>query len=236
MQSTPSPIQLTFARPAACAERVRQGDADLGLIPVAELLSIPDVRIVANTGIACEGPVRSILLITSRPWAKIESLAADENSRTSVNLARILLAERFGVRPQITTAPPDLPSMLESADAALIIGDPALELDPARLPYDSIDLGAAWFQLTGLPMVFAAWAGLPRWQQPEVAHWLDSSYAAGRENIETIVAAESASRAIPPTLVRSYLTGNIRYEIGDRERQGLATFLDRVRSLRRQNG
>ena len=112
-----------------------------------------------GTGIACHGPVRSILLISKVPFNRIRTLATDAASRTSVMLARVILAEKYGVEPKLISRPADLAAMLGEADAALLIGDPALRLDPATLPFETLDLGAEWTSMTGLPMVFAVWGG-----------------------------------------------------------------------------
>ena len=93
------------------------------------------------------------------PLAEIRTLAADSSSRTSVALTRIILSRRYGVEPRLHSCAPNLESMLESADAALIIGDPALRVDPGTTPYQVADLGREWTEMTGLPMVFAVWAG-----------------------------------------------------------------------------
>ena len=112
-----------------------------------------------GTGIACHGPVRSILLISKVPFKEIRTLATDSGSRTSAMLAQVILAEKYGVKPQVFSHPADLAEMLGKADAALLIGDAALRVDPATLPFETLDLGAEWVDMTGLPMVFAVWAG-----------------------------------------------------------------------------
>ena len=106
----------------------------------------------------CHGPVRSILLISKVPFQQIRTLSADSSSRTSVMLSRIVLARKYGAFPEIRTHRPDLAEMLDFDDACLIIGDPALVLDPATLPFHVLDLGAEWTEMTDLPMVFAVWA------------------------------------------------------------------------------
>ena len=130
----------------------------LASCPCAELDRL-SLDFLPDTGIACKGAVRSILLTTKVPPRLIRTLAVDTSSRTSVMLARIILAERYGSTPTLIPMQPDLHSMLAEADAALIIGDPALRLDPARLQYQVLDLGSEWLALSGLPMVFAVWAG-----------------------------------------------------------------------------
>ena len=123
-------FDIEFSIPSECADRLESGAADIGIVPVAELPRL-GLAIVPGTGIACRGAVRSILLVTKVARPKIRVLAADTSSRTSVQLARILLERNHGARPRFVPHPPDLAAMLEAADAALIIGDPAL-----RVPLD----------------------------------------------------------------------------------------------------
>lgn len=115
--------------------------------------------------------------------------------------------------------------MLRTADAALIIGDPALRIDPARLPYHVYDLGAEWVEMTGLPMVFAVWAGRPGVVTREVGEAFRASLRYGRERMDEIVALESARREFAPEMVREYLTRHIVHELGEREYAGMERFL-----------
>ena len=125
-------FDLEFRIPAECADRLASGAADIGIVPSLELTR-QDLEVIPGAGIACRGPVRSILLISSRPAPEIRTLATDKSSRTSVELARIILERRYGASPAFLPHAPDLEAMLRSADAALIIGDPALRVDPALL-------------------------------------------------------------------------------------------------------
>src|SRR4029079_16505073 len=109
--------------------------------------------------IGSEGPVASVAIFTRVPMARVRSLALDTSSRTSVALARILCARRWACDPALIPHPPDLPSMLAAADAAVLIGDPALFAEPVSPIVEKIDLGAAWTEMTGLPFVWAFWAG-----------------------------------------------------------------------------
>src|SRR5579883_1515651 len=212
-------FDLEFRIPAWCADRLASGASDIGIVPSFELTK-QDLEILPGTGIACHGAVRSILLVSSRPAAEIRTLAADASSRTLVELARVILARKFGARPRIFGHEPDLDAMLRQADAALIIGDPALRIDPARLPYQVYDLGAEWCEMTGLPMVFAVWAGRRGAVTPEVAEAFRESCRYGRERLEAIVASESARREFAPELVREYLTRHIVHELGERDYRG----------------
>ncbi len=225
-------FDLEFAIPAVCADRLAAGAADIGIVPSFELTR-QRLDIIPGAGIACHGPVRSILLISSRPAAEIRTLAADSSSRTSVELARTILARKFAARPEITRHPPDLEAMLRAADAALVIGDPALRIDPERLPYHVYDLGAEWVALTGLPMVFAVWAGRPGVVTSDVTEAFEASCAYGTEHIGEIVAAESARREFARDLVRDYLTRNIVHKLSDRDYEGMERFLEFARDLAR---
>ncbi len=224
-------FDLDFQIPAVCADHVASGAADIGIIPAFELTR-QDLDIVPGVGIACHGPVRSILLISSRPAPEIRTLAADSSSRTSVELARVLLQRRWNTTPEFLPHPPDLDAMLRLADAALIIGDPALRIEPHLLPYHVYDLGAEWVQMTGLPMVFAVWAGRKGSITPEVIDTFQQSCRYGRERIEEIVSAEAPRREFPPDLVRKYLTQHIVHELGPKDSEGLDLFLRYAQAAR----
>ena len=223
-------FDLSFELPSVCADRLRAGSVDVGLIPVIELARQPDTAVVPGCSIACDGPVRSILLVSKKPFAAIESFAADNGSRTSSVLMQILAARKYGRRPRVRLHPPRLDAMLESADAALVIGNPALRLDPMMdswrgRPVYVYDLGAEWSEMTALPMVFAVWAAKTSGGDDAAAAALNASAAYGRERIDEIVRVESARLDFPPALVRTYLTERIRFDLGERECAALRLYL-----------
>ncbi len=218
-------VELSLSPPAVCAEDVEGGITQIGLVPVAEIAR-QGLEIVPGLGISCLGPVRSILLFSRVPWREVRTLAVDASSRTSVQLARVILRERFGVEPQTTARPPDLETMLQHADSALIIGDPALRIQPEQTSYHWLDLGAEWHALTQLPMVFAAWAGKPRPPIAELSEVTRGSFEFGETRIDEIAASEYAQRGISHELALQYLRQHIRYEIGPRELRGLETFFE----------
>jgi chorismate dehydratase len=223
--------QLSFAIPSECADRLSGGTADIGIVPVVEC-ERQNLRIIPGAGIASDGPVRSILLISKVPFSRIETLAADISSRTSVQLARVILARRYGAEPRLIPSSPQLDDMLRDCDAALIIGDPALAIDPAALPWYVLDLGAEWTAMTRLPMVFALWAARQD-LDPDLysaGHFL-ASLAEGQAHLEQIVAAESRSRHMSEPLVREYLTRNVSFNIGPRESAAIDLFLRYVAEL-----
>lgn len=218
-------VDLSLAIPAVCAQEVEEGKTQIGLVPVAEVAR-QELEIVPGVGISCLGAVRSILLFSRVPWEQVGTLAADSSSRTSVQLARVILRERFGVEPEITAQKPELEAMMQQAEAALIIGDPALRIDPGNTLYRWLDLGQEWFDLTQLPMVFAVWAGKPKLPLEELSDLTIASYEFGKKRLGEIIASEHAQRGISHELADEYLRRYIHYEIGPQEQRGLETFFE----------
>jgi chorismate dehydratase len=224
-------VDLTLAIPSECASRLAAGSVDCGLVPVIELIRQP-LRQIGELGIVSDGAVRSILLISKVPFHQIRTLAVDASSRTSVMLAKLVLRHVYGAEPELTAIRPDLTEMLVDHDAALVIGDPALRIKPDALPYRSLDLGAAWTQWTGLPMVFAVWATTQRFAESErLTDILRSSYVSGQEHLAEIINKESAARDFAPGVVKAYLTSQIHFDIAERERQGQERFLELAKAI-----
>lgn len=210
--------------PSRVAERLHAGDLDLGMIPSIEYAR-GDYAIVPGVAITSRGPVRSVRLQLRRPLQQVGRVALDSSSRTSQALTRILMRERLGRDPEYVQMPPQPAAMLEEADAALLIGDPALFLD---LPGETMDLGEEWTRLTGLPFVYAFWAGpggaidaagvrrLQEAQRQGVA--LLDRIAAGYRGLGTGMADRS----------ESYLRHNMVYRLGEDELAGLREFYRRA--------
>jgi chorismate dehydratase len=226
-------FDLRFALPSVCADQLASGEADIGIVPAIEMHR-QHLEYFRGTGIACHGPVRSILLISKTPLREIRSLATDAGSRTSVMLSRVILEEKFGVHPALISRPADLPSMLGEADAALLIGDAALRVDPEKLPFETLDLGAEWTLMTGLPMVFAVWAGRKEVIEERYGRVFVDSCRFGMTRMDDIVRQEAATRNFPEALVRKYLTEHIVFELGERDYRGLELYLQRASKLERQ--
>ncbi|MCU1334773.1 MAG: hypothetical protein JWO19_354 [Bryobacterales bacterium] len=225
-------FDLRFALPSECADQLSTGQADIGIVPVIEMAR-QGLDYFPGTGIACHGPVRSILLVSKVPFREIHALATDSGSRTSAMLAQVILAERFGVRPRVFSHLADLDEMLGKADAALLIGDAALRVDPVTLPYETLDLGAEWIALTGLPMVFAVWAGRKEVIREPYGRIFLESCRYGLEHMDDIVRAEAPARQFSPDLVRQYLTHHIVFELGDRDYEGMRLYIQHALRLDR---
>ncbi len=221
-------VNLSFSIPSVCAKEVEDDSIDIGLVPVAEIAR-QGLEIVPGVGITCLGAVRSILLFSRVPWRQIRTLAADLSSRTSVQLAKVILREKYGVEPVTIEMQPLLDEMLLTTDAALIIGDPALRIDADRTGMEWLDLGAEWFALTGLPMVFAAWAGKAGIPAQKLSSLTRGSYQFGQSRLSEIVDQEYRKRYITHELADRYLREHIRFEIGAPEERGLRAFWELAR-------
>ena len=227
--------EIGYTIPSLCAEALRAGTADIGLIPAVTYLGIPNLAIVPGIAIAAQDHVRSILLVSRKPLEDVRSVAADVSSRTSVVLCDLLLrrwfpAQRDGSRArQFTRHEPELETMLEKFDAALLIGDSALRVDTTR--YAVFDLAHEWRAMTGKPFCFAFWA--VRWDAARpgmVAHFADSrDHGLLPANLD-VLAHEWAPRVgISEAAVRSYLTDSIHYQLDAPVLEGLRLFLDLAR-------
>jgi len=223
-------FDFRFDSPAECARALADGKADIGLAPCAEIDRL-GLSFLPDVGIACTGPVRSILLISKRPFDSIRTLAADSSSRTSVALARILLGERYGCFPEVISRPPELGNMMAECDAALIIGDPALRIHRDEINWQSLDLGQEWVRWTGLPMVFAVWCGKESVFTDDVREAFVQSYRWGADHTDEIVERAVRERGFPAEIARDYVTHRISYELTDRHREGLNLFRTKVREL-----
>ncbi len=151
-----SEFEIAYTVPSQCAAELARGTADIGIVPSAAYATVPNLAVLPGVAIAAKRAVRSILLVSQKPIDQIQSVALDSSSLTSVALARILFEKRWRSTPAFSSLPPDLHGMLAANDAALLIGDPALQVD--RKNYHAWDLAEEWIRFTGKPFVFAFWA------------------------------------------------------------------------------
>ena len=229
----PAQLEASYHPPARVADLLASGELDVGLVPSIELQRIPGLQVLPGMGVCASHEVRSVILLSRVEPGEITRLALDENSRTSAALVQILLADVWGCRPETVNASPDLNAMLDSADAALIIGDPALHLANHRGreadAYRVIDLAAGWRGLTGHPFVFAVWAA--REGVAPVADLIDlfhRSLALGLAEIDAIVTGAASELGLAEDAVRDYLTRNLSYRLGRDEVAGLEEFWARA--------
>jgi chorismate dehydratase len=224
---------LRFDVPSRCATLLHEGGIDVGLIPSIEYLhrgradnAVGGYHIVPDLAIASRGPVASVAIYTKKPIADVRSIVMDTSSRTSVALVRVLCARAFRIQPEIHARPPDLRAMLIDADAALIIGDNALfmEAGVAQLALEKIDLGDAWTKMTGLPFVYAFWAGRPGALTASQVDALRTARDTGVARASEIAASYCPGEPAREAIAAGYLRDNIKYGFGRDERAGLDLF------------
>jgi chorismate dehydratase len=221
--------------PAECAVRLATGQADIGLIPIAALATSPEVRILPGCTIASKGRVRSLLLVhgIGQELTDLRSVAADTASRTTIAYARILFHKWGNPGIQFVPMAADLDLMLEQADAAILIGDPALlaleerfnrmERTGEELVYR--DLAAEWNVLTGLPFVSAVWGASPNCPADDgIVEDFIHSRDHGLANIDALVAEWAKRTPIPEETIRAYLTTNIHYVLDEECVEGMRGF------------
>jgi chorismate dehydratase len=227
--------QIDRMAPSECASRLASGTADIGLIPIAALATNPGLQILPGCTIASKSRVRSLLLVrrASQPLAALRSVAADTASRTTVTYARILFHKWGNPAVPFLPTPAHLDAMLESADAAILIGDPALlaleerenrfERTGEELVYH--DLAYEWTSLTGLPFVSAIWGAASNCSLDEsIVNDFIQSRIHGLQNIDALVAEWSRRLPIPDEIIRSYLTTNIHYVLDEECLEGMRGF------------
>jgi chorismate dehydratase len=223
--------RVDYTLPSQCAEFLRLGAADIGIIPVAAYATIPDLVIIPDVAIAARGPVRSIFLISKVPVEQVRSVATDTSSRTSVALLRVLFEKKWKTKPEFLAREPKLKMMLKECDAALLIGDSALVAE--KDGHYVYDLAEEWERLTNLPFVFAFWAvrkaALTSDIDPaKVVYDFQLSRDRGLqpENIARL-AGEWANRiALSDPQIVSYLTEAIHYGLDGECLQGLELFFE----------
>jgi chorismate dehydratase len=218
-------FDLRYDTPSECARLLHAHDIDVGLIPSIEYLRGPRAyAFVPGPAVTSRGPVASVAIYTRVEPCDIRSIAMDTSSRTSVVLATIMARRSFGVSPEAVPMAPDLDAMLARADAALIIGDLALFLDHEAAGVRKIDLGQLWTESTGLPFVYAVWAGWPGAMNPEDVRLLRRARDEGVADADGVACAYYPGDLARQAVARQYLRDNIRYVLGAEELEGLRTF------------
>ena len=214
--------ELQFTTPAACADAVHQGKADIGIVPSIEYQRIERAQILSGISIASKSEAKSVLLLSKVPIEKVKTVAVDNSSRTSAALLRILMRKFYS---RFITATPSLPKpadMLKRADAALIIGDPALTFDGQVA--EVYDLAAEWKKFTGLPFVFALWVGHEDAKLARFRKDFEDSRDYGLTHIDAIAAEYAPKLNMQPPGVKAYLTQNVDYSLDEENRKGLRLF------------
>ncbi len=248
---------LSFTVPSLCADALRNGEADIAIIPAIEYqrMGLPgEFLVLPGISVAAKGPVRSILAISRVPMSQVKRFALDSSSRSSAAMVRLLCAGPWKVAPEFVEARPDPVEMLRSADAALLIGDPALRLtlkvealatkkpggeyccqgDPAEMPVPGVetlfvyDLASEWRQWTGLPCVLAMWSARREAATPEVVADFTASKNFGVARVVEIGELAEARLGMPSKEITRYLGENVDYSLDEANRAGLAMYYEKA--------
>ena len=220
---------VDYTVPSLCAEALRTGAGDIGIIPVITTAEIADLVVLPDVAIAARDRVRSILLVSRRPLDEVRTVAVDTSSRTSVGLIDVLLTKFYGGRRELRPMTPALETMLASCDAGLLIGDPAMMAKTDGLY--SYDLGELWRTQTGLPFVFAVWAvrkAALAQMRPDLA--LGGIFRSSRdhglrpENLAAIAREWAPRIGLRQAEIVQYLQENIHYRLDEECRKGLARY------------
>jgi chorismate dehydratase len=226
---------LGHEAPSRCAALLSSGSCEAALIPAIEYQRQPGVGIVAGVSVASKTRVRSVVLVSRVPIERAEHVSLDASSRTSQALVQILCRDRYGSRPILSERPRgsavDLASLLESHDAALVIGDPAMQLDSGdHRSVHIYDLAEEWRALTGRPFVFALWA-VRLDLSPQLREQVPDFVAAKREglsHIDEIADRYAVELGLPVADVQEYLHHNVNYDLDDENLSGLQEFYERA--------
>jgi chorismate dehydratase len=213
-------IELIEDYPANLARALEENTIDIGLVPVAVIPKLPEAHIISNYCIGATGPVASVSIFSQVPMESITSVYLDYQSKTSVNLARILLKNYWKQDVLLLEAPSNFMDLIDGSTAAVIIGDRALE------KYNSYayryDLAEAWINYTGKPFVFATWVANKPIDEVFIANFNEAN-GIGLKNIDTVV--EQLSHKNNSYDLHTYFTKNINYTLDAAKKEGMAQFL-----------
>jgi chorismate dehydratase len=245
---------LSFTVPSQCAEALRRGDADIAIVPSIEYQRMEGVAALPDMAIAAKREVRSLLVVAKKPIELAKRIALDTSSRSTAGLVRILAKEHWGIQPEFVDAAPDASEMLKQADAALVIGDPALRIslkmealagktpgggdccqgDPEDMPVPGFetlyvyDIVHQWREMTGKPAVLAIWVGRRDALTPEVFADFRASKQYGLEHVREISEAASIKLDLPPRALERYLTENIHFDLDEDNLAGLRLYFEKA--------
>jgi chorismate dehydratase len=219
LESDPA-VRLSLDVPSRLLDHLRDGEADVALLPVIDYQRLAGLTIIPAGGIGSDGPTLTVRIFSRVPIEQVRSLACDPDSHTSVALARIVLSRRYGLRPEFC----DLSRAGDDPhQARLLIGDKVVCEEPRGFAHQ-LDLGSEWKALTGLPFVFAVWMARDGIDASAIYQRLEQAKLAGVGAIDQIIREHALPRGWPVELARKYLTEHLRYDIGPAEWEAISTF------------
>ncbi len=215
-------VDLVIDYPSKIASMLLENQVDVGLVPVAIIPEMPEYHIISDYCIGSDGEVASVCLFSDVPLQNIETILLDYQSRTSVELLKLLAKEFWKINPIFKETSGEYQQQVSGSTAALVIGDRALQQRKIS-PY-IYDLGAAWKKFTGLPFVFAAWVSNKKLSE-DFINAFNEANALGLNRIEQII-SENPFEAFD---LSKYYTQYISYNLDENKKQGLKLFLHKLR-------
>ena len=213
-------IRLVLDVPSKLIDHLRDGDCDVALLPTIDYQRLSGLKILPAGGIGSDGQTLTVRIFARQPLEKIRTLACDTDSHTSVALARIILAERFGTRPELI----ELSKATGRLDEAkLLIGDKVVCEEPEGYPHQ-YDLGEQWKLMTGLPFVFAVWTAREQAHLGDLQSKLETAKQQGLKHVDEIVKNHAIPRGWPARLAMQYLTEYLKFDISDIHLRAIARF------------
>jgi chorismate dehydratase len=250
---------LSFTVPSQCAEALRRGDVDIAISPAIEYQRMEGLVALPGMAIAAKREVRSLLVVAKKPIEMAKRIALDTSSRSTIALVRILAAEYWKIKPEFVDAAPDPSEMLKYADAAMVIGDPALgislkmealvnkvppsakepccqgEAEDMPVPgFETVfvyDVAHEWRKFTGKPCVLAIWMARPSAVTPEIIADFQASKQYGLSHAHEIAEAASIKLDLPPLALERYLTESINFDLDEDNLEGLRLYYEKAAAL-----
>lgn len=214
--------KICYEVPSTLADRLSQGELDVALVSSVEAFRQKETVMIPGIAIASEREVMSVRLFSKVPFERLQKVALDTSSLTSTVLIQILLKELYGVKPEYVSLPPDLNRMLGECDAGLLIGDAGMTANAGGLHV--MDLGAAWFRLTGMPFVWAVWLANADADLERLTTLLHRAKTWGLAHLEELAVQESIRTSVEQGVCMHYLSKIMVYDLAPRHLQGLERF------------
>ena len=213
-----------LAVPAGLLAHLQGGALDVALLPVIDYQRLGGLRVVPAGGIGCDGPTLTVRVFSRVPIGDVRQLACDTHSHSSVALARVILAEAYGITPPFVELDTDRAGWgTAGAEAVLLIGDKVVCEEPGGYPYQ-LDLGEAWKRLTGLPFLFAVWVARAGVTLGDLPGRLSAAKRAGLADVDGIVRRFAVPRGWPADLARRYLTEYLQFDVTPRHLEAVRLF------------
>ena len=214
-------IDLILEHPAKIADMLKQDEIDVGLVPVAIIPELKEHYIISDYCIGCDGEVASVCLFSEVPLQNIEKILLDYQSRTSVELLKILIKEHWKIKVETIPTDKDYCKDIKGPTAGLIIGDRALE--QRKISKYIYDLGSEWKKFTGLPFVFAAWISNKKLDKAFIQSFNKANHT-GLQQTDAVVAENLYNKFD----LKAYYTSFINYYLNEKAKKGLKLFLNKL--------